>query len=128
VYEELKTLGTFTDYGVKPSASPPSPISSPAVAAVPDNRIELLEGRIQLLDEKMVVLNERLGNLSQIRTEREDIVVELFKMLKDNLDKRWQVLGQLVNADTEEENPVDDKQSANSSKVSSLRKHKQKKK
>ena len=127
VYEELKTLGTFTDYDAKPSANPPSPGSGPAVATVSDNRIALLEGKLQFLDEKIVALNGRLDNLSQNRNERDEIVVELFKMLKDNLDKRWQLFNQLENTNTEEENHAADTNSASSSKVSSLRKHKQKK-
>ena len=127
VYEELKTLGTFTDYDAKPSANPPSPGSGLAVATVSDNRIALLEGKLQFLDEKIVALNDRLDNLSQNRNERDEIVVELFKMLKDNLDKRWQLFTQLENTNTEEENHAADTNSASSSKVSSLRKHKQKK-
>jgi len=127
VYEELKTLGTFTDYDAKPSANPPSPGSAPAVATVSDNRIALLEGKLQFLDEKIVALNDRLDNLAQNRNERDEIVVELFKMLKDNLDKRWQLFTQLDNTNTEEENNAADTNSASSSKVSSLRKHKQKK-
>ncbi len=127
VYEELKTLGTFTDYDAKPSANPPSPGSGPAVATVSDNRIALVEGKLQLLSEKIVALNDRLNILAQNRSERDEIVVELFKMLKDNLDKRWQLFTQLDNANTEEENQAADPNSASSSKVSSLRKHKQKK-
>jgi general secretion pathway protein A len=127
VYEELKTLGTFTDYDAKPSANPPSPGSGLAVATVSDNRIALLEGKLQFLDEKIVALNDRLDNLAQNRNERDEIVVELFKMLKDNLDKRGQLLTQLENTNTQEENHAADTNSASSSKVSSLRKHKQKK-
>ena len=127
VYEELKTLGTFTDYDAKPSANPPSPGSDSAVATVSDNRIALLEGKLQFLGEKIVALNDRLDNLAQNRNERDEIVVELFKMLKDNLDKRWQLFTQLDNNDTEEKNYAADANSASSSKVSSLRKHKQKK-
>ena len=127
VYEELKTLGTFTDYDAKPSANPPSPVSGPAVATVSDDRIALLEGKLQFLGEKIVALNDRLDNLAQNRNERDEIVVELFKMLKDNLDKRWQLFTQLDKNDTEEKNYAADANSASSSKVSSLRKHKQKK-
>ena len=68
VYEELKSLGTFTDYDAKPSASPRSPVPSPAVAAVADNRIALLEEKLKLLDEKMVALDVKLDHLSEIRT------------------------------------------------------------
>ena len=131
VYEELKALGTFTDYDAKPSASPRSPVPSPAVAAVADNQIALFEVKLKLLDEKMVALDVKLDHLSEIRNERDDIVLELFKMLKDNLDRRMQLLIQL---DTAHKNGVfnsedhsDGGEAGSSSKVSSLEKHKQKK-
>ena len=132
VYEELKALGTFTDYDAKPSASPRSPIPSPAVAGVADNRITLLETKLKLLDEKMVALDVRLDHLSENRSERDDIVIELFKMLKDNLDGRMQLLNQLDAAYNNgifnsDEDHTDGGESDSSSKVSSLEKHIQKK-
>jgi general secretion pathway protein A len=132
VYEELKTLGTFTDYDAKPSVSPPSPGPSPSVAAVADNRIALLEGKLKLLDEKMIALDVRLDNLFAHRIERDDIVIELFKMLKDNLDGRMQLLMQLDAAhndvfNSEDEDHTDGGEAGSSAKVSILEKHKQKK-
>jgi general secretion pathway protein A len=97
VYKELKTLGTFTGYDAKPSASPPSPVPSPAVAAVADNRIALLEGKLKLLDEKMVALDVKLDNLSESRTERDDIVIELFKMLKSSMESRLGLISMISN-------------------------------
>ncbi len=121
-------MGTFTDFDAKPSASPPSPGPSPAVA---DNGIALLEGKLKLLDEKMVDLDVRLDNLSQKRTERDDIVIELFRMLKESLDSRMQFLTQVDEASNSEnisgdEDDANDKAPPNSSKVSSLKRHKQK--
>ena len=132
VYEELKTLGTFTDYDAKPSASPPSPIPSPAVAPVAENRIELLEGKLKLLEEKMVALDVKLDNLSENQTERDDIIIELFKMLKDNLDSRMQLLMQLDTAhngffNSEDNDHTGGGETDSSSKVSILKKHIQKK-
>ena len=94
VYEELKALGTFTGYDAKPSASPASPVPPAASAPgtqVSDGHIALLEEKIERLEDKIGNLNQRLDFLSQKRTERDDIVIELFQMLKDNLDKRWQL-------------------------------------
>jgi len=131
VYEELKSLGTFTDYDAKPSANPQAPQSSGAVL-VPDTRFELFEGKIQLLDEKVRGLNERLDFLSQNWENRDYIVIELFKMLKDNLDNRQQLLAQLDMVSDEmfmsqSENPAGSEETVISSKVSSLKKHLQKK-
>ena len=130
VYEELKTLGTFTDYDAKPSASPPSPVPSPAVPAVADNRIALFEEKLKLLEEKIVALDVKLDNLAESKTERDGIIIELFKMLKDNLDSRMQLLMQLDAAHDDvfnSEDPTDGGEAGNSSKVSSLEKHIQKK-
>ena len=131
VYEELKTLGTFTEYDAKPSASPPSPVPSSAVAGVADNRVALHEEKLKRLDEKMVALDVKLDHLSESRNERDDIVLELFKMLKDNLDRRMQLLIQLDSAHKNgvfnSEDHSDGGEAGRSSKVSSLEKHIQKK-
>jgi general secretion pathway protein A len=129
VYEELKTLGTFTDYDSKPSASPPSPVPSHAVA---DNRIPLLESKLKFLNEKIVALDVKLDHLSEGQTERNGIIIELFKMLKDSLDGRMQLLMQLDAVhngvfNSEDEDHADGGDAGGSSKVSSLEKHIQKK-
>jgi general secretion pathway protein A len=102
VYEELKALGTFTDYGAKPSASPTSIVSEAVSTLSPDEydgdgRIELMERKIEQLENKIINLNQKLNFYSQIRTERDDIIIELFQMLKDNMDKRWQMLNRVIN-------------------------------
>lgn len=116
VYEELKALGTFTDYDAKPSASPPSPISATSPILSPDidmsdDRFALVEKKIAQLENQIVGLNQKLNLYSQIRTERDDIVIELFHMLKDNLEKRWQILDHLTNAS----NPLNDSNEQESS-------------
>jgi general secretion pathway protein A len=132
VYEELKSLGTFTDYAVKPSANP-QVIKPVAVGvSVPDPNIELLEGRLQLLDDKITGLKEKLDFLIHKRIERDDIVVELLKILKDNLESRRQFVAKLNPADSpdfisDEEYHDGDGKAVGLSKVSSLEKHMQKK-
>jgi len=133
VYEELKTLGTFTDYDAKPSANPASPAAATAAPGITDNHFQLLEGKIQLLDDKIADLKERLDVLTNMRTERDDIVIELFRMLKESLDSRMQFFNQVDEASNNEnisgdEDDASDKAPPKSSKVSSLKRHKQKKK
>jgi hypothetical protein len=132
VYEELKALGTFTDYDAKPSADPPAPKSVTAGLSTPDPRIELLEGKVQLLDDKIIALKDRLDFLTDKRTERDDIVIELLKMLKTNLDSRNHLIAKLNRTDNDPEmsDDADHKggdKTDSSAKVSSLEKHKQKK-
>jgi general secretion pathway protein A len=132
VYEELKALGTFTDYDAKPSASPQLPKSVVAGSSVSDTRIEHLEGKIQLLNDKLNHFKEKLNFLTQKQTERDDIVIELFKMLKDNLDSRFQLIKKIYNNECDVLKPKDktyagSKDDASANKVSSLEKHIQKK-
>jgi general secretion pathway protein A len=132
VYEELKSLGTFTDYDAKPSANPQSHKLNLDVSSAADTHFELLEGKIQLLEEKIIGLTEKLDFLSQNRKNRDDIIIELFRMLKDNLDNRQQLLVQFDMAADEifqskDKNPSSSKETLRSSKISSLKKHQQKK-
>ena len=130
VYEELKSLGTFTDYDAKFSANPPLPKSATAGASPADPRIEILEGKVQLLDDKIKELNKKLDYLSQKRIKHDDIVIELFRMLKDNLNSRMKLVAQLGKVDNKAFNSEDEhytnnkKSSASGSlKVSSFSNH-----
>ena len=129
VYEELKALGTFTDYDVKPSANPPATKPSSVVSSGgEDFRIQLLENKVQLLEDKTGSLKDKLELLLEKRIERDDIVIELLKMLKDNLDRRGQLLAKLNPADNPDFGPDDaahagDGKAVALSKVSSLEKH-----
>ena len=133
VYEELKALGTFTDYDAKPSASPASPVSAASPISSPDvakDQFAHVERKIEQLENQIADLNQRLNFYGQIRTERDDIVIELFQMLKDNLDKRWQVLNRLENAsdnviDSQEQKIADKSEPSGPANVSSLSRHKQ---
>ena len=83
------------------------------------------------MDDKIADVNERLNYLAAKRAERDDIVIALFKMLKDNLDNRMQLLTRLDMSNdhilkTEDEDPAGSEPSASAFKVSSLSKHKQK--
>ena len=128
VYEELKALGTFTDYDAKLSANPKSTKAVAAGSSASEPRIELLEGKVQLLDDKVNELKEKLVFLTNKRIERDDIVIELLKMLKVNLDRRSQLLAQfdLKNSEvseSDEDNQVGSEKTDSLSKVSSFEKH-----
>jgi general secretion pathway protein A len=132
VYEELKALGTFTDYDAKPSADPLPPKSVAGGPAASDPRIDFLADKARLLDDKINALKDRIDFLSDKRIERDDIVIELLKMLKTNLDSRNQLMARLNRIDNDQamSNDADHKsgdKAESSSKVSSLEKHKKKK-
>jgi hypothetical protein len=132
VYEELKALGTFTDYDAKPSADPLPPKSASGRSVAADPRIELLEGKVQLLDDKISALKDRLVFLSDKRIKRDDIVIELLKILKTNLNGRNHLIAKLNRIDndlamSDDANHTVGDEAGSSSKVSSLEKHLQKK-
>lgn len=133
VYEELKALGTFTDYDAKPSANPPAPKTSSAVfPAFEDPRIQLLEGKVQLLGDKINDVKGKLEILIDRRIERDDIVIELLKLLRDNLDSRNQFVAKLNPADNPDflpdgANHAGGEGAVGLSKVSSLEEHIKKK-
>ena len=52
----------------------------------------ILEGKIQLLDDQIDALKNKLDTLADKHSRRDEIVIELFRMLKDNLDSRMQLL------------------------------------
>jgi general secretion pathway protein A len=132
VYEELKSLGTFTDYDAKPSANPPVPKSISAGPSTPDPRIEILQGKVQLLDDQFNALKEKLEFLSHKRIERDDIMIELLKLLRDNLDSRSQLVARIYRDDLDhgmsgDNDYTGDGKEDSPSKISSLEKHIQKK-
>jgi hypothetical protein len=131
VYNELKALGTFTDYDAKPSANPDLPAKSIERYTVSDKDLQLLETKIQVINEQVAGLKQRLDELTHLRNDHDEIVIELLKMLKDNLDKRLQLILQIDEPKIRtkiSENKMDSraKTSPESSKVSSLKSHKRK--
>ena len=132
VYEELKSLGTFTDFDAKPSANPPSPKAVAAGALSPDPRIEILEGKIKFLGDEFRALKEKLDFLTQKRIQRDDVMIELLRILRDNLDSRSQLVARLYRDDLDHRMLDDNEHAGNGktdrrSNVSSLEKHVQKK-
>jgi general secretion pathway protein A len=133
VYEELKALGTFTDYNARPSANPPAPKSSLTdPPAFDDARIQLLEGKTQLLEDRINDIKSKLEFLIDRRIKRDDIVIELLKLLKENLVRRSQFVAKLNPEDSpdfmsDDANHAADGNAVGLSKVSSLEKHMQKK-
>ena len=132
VYEELKSLGTFTDFDTKPSANPPSPKAVAAGALSPDPRIEILEGKIKFLGDEFRALKEKLDFLTQKRIQRDDVMIELLRILRDNLDSRSQLVARLYRDDLDHRMLDDNEHAGNGktdrrSNVSSLEKHVQKK-
>jgi general secretion pathway protein A len=110
VYEELKSLGIFMDFDAKPSERFTSP--KPIVrASVPSNghlqdleakvellktKVQLLEAKVQPLDKELRDINGKLDFFAKKRTERDDVVIQLIKLLQENLESRTKLLKSLT--------------------------------
>jgi len=109
VYEEVKSLGIFMDFDAKPSARPTPPKPN-VLASVPSDghlqnlkakvqllktKVQLLEAKVQPLDKKLCDINEKLDFFTKKCMERDDVVIELIKLLQDNLKSRTELLQSL---------------------------------
>ena len=91
--------GIFTEPGhgeerTHPSHGLDAPVSEPA-----ENRFVMMERRLDQFETRVANIEERLNNLAKKRDDRDTVVIELFKMLKDNIENRFITLkrfGQLT--------------------------------
>jgi general secretion pathway protein A len=60
-----------------------------------DTRLKLMEQRIGTFEILVKDLNRRLDRLSRKKDQRDDMILELFKMLKDSMESRRDALAQL---------------------------------
>ena len=74
------------------------PSSTPLEGAISgqlENRLEEMARRIRLLEDMVGGIDQRVNTLVQKKGERDTIVLELFKMLKNSMERRLNVLRQL---------------------------------
>ena len=74
--------------------SQPTPVES-TISEPLENRLEGMERRLRLLEDRIGSMDQILNTLAQKKHERDIIVLELFKMLKNNMESRLSVLRQL---------------------------------
>ncbi len=55
-------------------------------------QIRLLEKRISLLEEKIDISDKKLKELSNKKDQKDEIIIELFKMLKKNMERQFRVV------------------------------------
>ncbi len=56
------------------------------------NRLQLMQRRILLIENMAAKLDQRLNALEKKKEERDTVVLELFKMLKDSMESRFDTL------------------------------------
>ena len=64
-----------------------TPISEPL-----ENRLQLMERRIRELENNVGNIDQRINLLAHKRDERDIIILEILKMLKNSMESRWNVL------------------------------------
>lgn len=80
-------------------ASPPAADISREFLDQLDRRVQSLEGRTSLLESLSILINHRLSGLLSRKDERDEIVVDLLKMLKESLNDSTVRLSPLNEAD-----------------------------
>jgi general secretion pathway protein A len=75
----------FNDSNEKNLYEEKAPVSS-------DIPLQLMGKRIDILDEKIKRLQEEIGNLKNLKNERDAIIIELFKMLESGMKSRFKLL------------------------------------
>ena len=84
-------FGTPQDEKGEPSSTPLEGVISGQL----ENRLEEMARRIRLLEDMVGGIDQRVNTLVQKKDERDTIVLELFKMLKNSMERRLNVLRQL---------------------------------
>ena len=84
-------FGTPQDEKGEPSSTPLEGVISGQL----ENRLEEMSRRIRLLEDMVGGIDQRVNSLVQKKDERDTIVLELFKMLKNSMESRLYVLRQL---------------------------------
>lgn len=89
---ERNESGLFTDNRKADQVNSVAPQTATNGAAILPDQYQDIERRIHFIENRLDSLDQRLMAHSKQREEREGIVIELFKMLKDSLEKRADTL------------------------------------
>ena len=92
VIRERSGGGIFTNESAGEQGLPPPASSLPVGQGASGERIDALEARIQNLETMFKSIDKRLHSLMNVRDEKDVVVLELFKMLKTNMENRYESL------------------------------------
>jgi general secretion pathway protein A len=122
VYAELKTLGTFAGYDAVSIKTFFDRKRETNGSTGSDLNWDLLKEKINLLDIEVSNLREKIESVLKKHNQRDTIVIELFKMLKDNFNRREKLFHTLYRKIQEEKlsNFSEIKDRSSSDKVSNL--------
>ncbi len=104
VVKERKESGIFSDLNISRQDDPSVlPMQFPD-SGISDNRLQLVEKRIEMLEKTTVTIEEKMNDLITKRRKRDTIVIELFKMLKNSLESRMNVISKIDKLKIDERN------------------------
>jgi general secretion pathway protein A len=123
VYTELKSLGTFAGYDRNSFKTNAYEKKEANKSSGSNTRFTLLEKETNLLSKEVRYLKERIDFTTKKHNERDKIVIELFKMLIENLIQREKMINTLhrKTRNNRLSNPAKIKNRTSSDKVSNLR-------
>jgi general secretion pathway protein A len=123
VYTELKSLGTFAGYDRNSYKSPAYKKKEANRSSDSDMRWTLLKEKTDLLNEEVSYLKERIDFALEKHNERDKIVIELFKLLRDNLIRREKMINTFYRKTSKNKlsNPSETNTRLSFDKVSNLR-------
>ena len=93
-----RQAGGLFSYGEK---GPSAPHMKTTISEPLKNRFQLMQRRIRLIENMAAKLDQRLNALEKKREERDTIVLELFKMLKNCMESRFDTLLKFQHLNTE---------------------------
>ncbi len=102
--------GIFSDTTSSEKKAPSLPLIESTIPEQSENRFQLLDRKIAMLETMVDNMEQKLITLINKRDERDNIILELFKMLKNNMESRANTLFQFsrfkINTEELKEKPL----------------------
>ena len=93
VVKARKAGGLFTERKKRPKTSSPAPAETVTpLSEPPKAALRAMEKRVHLLEMMVVGLKMRMDLLTEKRSSRDNLVLELFKMLKESMESRMKMV------------------------------------
>ena len=96
IIDSREAGGILAGKGPEPSEAPGAETTGAEALEVMGRRLESLEKRLGLLESAFAGLDQRTNLIFTRREQRDEIVIELFKMLKKSMDSRFKALVKLA--------------------------------
>ena len=92
VIKERHESGIFSGIDIHEQTAPDLTESEPSGIGVPNIQLQTMEKRLDLLELKIETMQEKVQKLSEFKDERDNTVIELLKLLEQNIKSRMKLL------------------------------------